>query len=106
MAPPGKRKDKPANLRLVTPESGIYELMKAPETTAERVRRLQLEARALAVEEIERLERALREAGDLAREISAGGDAYPVGARELASRIAEDLPAKAETLRQISVRTL
>jgi hypothetical protein len=94
---------KPA-LTLVTPESGIYELMKTPETTAERVRRLQAEARALAVEEIERLERLLREAGEAAKAIAAGGDAYPVGARELGSRLAEDLPAKAETLRAIALR--
>lgn len=94
---------KPA-LTLVTPESGIYELMKTPETTAERVKRLQAEARALAVEEIERLERLLREAGEAAKAIAAGGDAYPVGARELGSRLAEDLPAKAETLRAIALR--
>lgn len=94
---------KPA-LKLVTPESGIYELMKTPETTAERVKRLQAEARALAVEEIERLERLLREAGEAARAIAGGGDAYPVGARELGSRLADDLPAKAETLRAIAGR--
>ena len=102
----GPRSKDKSNLRLVTPESGIYELMKPPETTAERVKRLQMEARALAVEEIEALERALREAGRIAREISAGGDAYPVGARELATRMAEDLPAKAETLKQIAARSL
>ena len=58
----GPRSKDKTNLRLVTPESGIYELMKTPETTGERVKRLQMEARALAVEEIEALERALREA--------------------------------------------
>lgn len=106
MTRPGSRTKTKSPLRLVTPESGIYELMKPPESTAERVRRLQLEARALAVEEIEALERALHAAARLAREISTGGDAYPVGARELASRIAEDLPAKAETLKQIAARSL
>lgn len=100
------RPDAKSNLRLVTPESGIYDLMRAPETTAERVKRLQAEARALAVEEIERLERLLREAGEAAKAIAAGGDAYPVGARELGSRLAEDLPAKAETLKAIAGRTL
>ena len=98
------RPDNKAALRLVTPESGIYELMKAPETTAERVKRLQAEARALAFEEIERLERLLREAAEAAKMIAAGGDAYPVGARELASRLGEDLPAKAETLKAIAGR--
>ena len=94
------------DLRLVPGDAEIYDLMRKPETTSERVKRLQMEARALAVEEIEALERALREAARLAREISTGGDAYPVGARELASRMAEDLPARAETLKQIAARSL
>lgn len=98
------RPDAKTNLRLVTPESEVYDLMRAPETTAERVKRLQAEARALAVEEIERLEKLLREAGEAAKAISAGGDAYPVGARELASRLGEDLPARAETLKAIALR--
>nr|WP_312127580.1 hypothetical protein [Brevundimonas sp.] len=75
--------------------------MRAPETTAERVKRLQAEARALALEEVERLERVLLEAAKIAREISNGGDAYPVGARELASRLSDDLPSKAETIKAI-----
>ena len=43
------------DLRLVGVESAVYDLMRAPETTAERVKRLQLEAHALALEEIEQL---------------------------------------------------
>lgn len=98
----GPIKDERANLRLVSsPESEVYDLMRAPETTAERVKRLQAEARALALEEVERLERVLLEAAKIAREISNGGDAYPVGARELASRLSEDLPSKAETIKAI-----
>ena len=89
------------NLQLVTPESEIYDLMKAPVTTADRVKRLQLEARGLALEQVEALEKALNEAAAIAREIAEGGDAYPVGARELAGRLASDLPAKAETIRAI-----
>ena len=88
-------------LRVVTPEAEVYELMKTPETTAERVKRLQLEARALAREQVEALERALDSAARMAREIAEGGDAYPVGAREMASRLAEDLPKKAETIKMI-----
>ena len=97
-------KSRRPDLRLVA-EAEVYDLMRKPETTAERVKRLQLEARALALEEIEALEKALNEAARLAGEVAAGGDAYPVGARELASRIAADLPAKAETLRAIASRT-
>lgn len=94
------------DLRLVQAEAEIYDLMRTPETTAERVRRLQLEARALAVEQVEALETVLMKAAALAREIAEGGDAYPVGARELAGRLASDLPSKSETLKAIVSRAL
>lgn len=93
--------DAKPDLRLVAAEAEIYNLMKAPETTAERVKRLQLEAHALALEEVEALEKLLLDAASKARAIADGGDAYPVGARELASRLATDLPNRAETLRTI-----
>lgn len=95
-----------ADLRLVSAESEIYDLMRAPETTSGRVKRLQLEARALAVEQVEALERVLMQASVMAKEIAEGGDAYPVGARELAGRLSSDLPAKAETLKAIVGRIL
>jgi hypothetical protein len=89
------------HLQVVAPEAAVYDLMKTPETTAERVQRLQLEARALAVEQVEQLDALLLQAAAMAREIAQGGDAYPVGAREIASRLAEDLPSKAETMKAI-----
>ncbi|WP_420479486.1 hypothetical protein [Brevundimonas sp. FT23028] len=95
-----------SSLRLVQAEAEIYDLMRQPETTADRVKRLQLEARALAVEQVEALEAALMQAAALAREISEGGDAYPVGAREIAGRLASDLPSKSETLKAIVGRSL
>jgi len=96
----------------VTPEeaapmsgvSAVYDLMRAPESTAERVKRLQAEARALAMEEVEALDRLLMQASAAAKAIADGGDAYPVGAREIASRLSADLPTKAETLRMILSR--
>ena len=100
------RKSASPDLRLVTPESAVYDLMKAPETTADRVKRLQLEARALAAEQVEALEAVLKQAAAMATEIAEGGDAYPVGARELAGRIAADLPLKAETLKAIVGRVI
>lgn len=103
MAKPPPKSHRP-DLRVVA-EAEVYDLMRQPESTADRVKRLQMEARALALEEVELLEKALLEASRLAAEIAAGGDAYPVGARELASRIAADLPAKAETLKAIASRT-
>jgi hypothetical protein len=100
-----KRSPDEPRLRVVNPEAEVYDLMRAPESTAERVKRLQLEARALALEEVEMLEKALLEAARVAREIAEGGDAYPVGAREIASRLVEELPSKAETIRMIVSRT-
>ncbi|MGV8929807.1 MAG: hypothetical protein ACOH1E_08635 [Brevundimonas sp.] len=94
------------DLRLVSAEAEIYDLMRAPATTADRVKRLQMEARALAVEQVESLEALLLQASVLAREIADGGDAYPVGARELAGRLASDLPSKAQTLKAVVSRSL
>ncbi|MBA4805603.1 MAG: hypothetical protein H2038_13215 [Brevundimonas sp.] len=100
-SPPAK-----PDLRLVSSEAAVYDLMRQPESTAERVKRLQLEARALAVEQVEALEKVLLQAAAMAKEIADGGDAYPVGARELASRLNADLPARAETLKAIVGRAL
>ncbi len=86
-------------------DSEIYNLMRKPETTAERVKRLQLEARMLAREQIEALEKQLIAVATQAEEIAMGGDAYPVGARELCRSLIEDMHAKAMTLKAISQRT-
>ncbi len=101
-------KSQPAkpDLRLVSAEAEVYDLMRTPVTTADRVKRLQMEARALAVEQVEALEKLLMQSAAMAREIAEGGDAYPVGARELAGRLASDLPSKAETLKAIVSRSL
>ena len=50
------------------------------------------------------LEKTLLKAAEMARAIADGGDAYPVGVREVASRIAGDLPVKAETIHSIAAR--
>ncbi|KQY87238.1 MULTISPECIES: hypothetical protein [unclassified Brevundimonas] len=94
------------DLRLVAAEAEIYDLMRGPQTTSDRVKRLQMEARALAVEQVEALEKVLMQASAMAEEIAQGGEAYPVGARELAGRLASDLPAKAQTLKAIVGRTI
>lgn len=99
-----KRPPAQPDLRIVSAEAEIYDLMRTPETTADRVRRLQMEARSLAVEQVEVLEKVLLEAARIAKEIADGGDAYPVGAREIAGRLAGDLPTKAETLKVIVSR--
>jgi hypothetical protein len=86
-------------------DSEVYNLMRKPETTAERVKRLQLEARMLAREQIDALETALLAVARQAEEIAMGGDAYPVGAREVCRSLVEDIQAKAMTLAAISQRT-
>jgi len=93
----------PPKLSLVSDE--IYQLDRKPENTAQRVRRLQVEARILAREQIEALERDMLRLADLAREVADGGDAYPVGVRELFSRMAEDLQSRVLTCQALMERT-
>lgn len=90
----------------VVGDAEIYDLMRTPETTSDRVKRLQMEARALALEEVEELARTLKAAADIAGRIASGGDAYPIGAREMASRLSSDLPARADSIRAIVAKTL
>jgi len=106
MMPKTPQTPKKPDLRLVEAESEIYDLMRAPQTTAERVQRLQAEARALAVEQVEALEKLLLDAAAMADEISKGGDAYPVGAREIAARLAEDLPSRVGSIKAIVSRAV
>ncbi|MDO1559774.1 hypothetical protein Q0812_10085 [Brevundimonas sp. 2R-24] len=106
------RPDKPKpQLRVVGepvdlgPEEPLpYALDRKPETVAERVKRLQAEARLLAKEELEGLQLALHEAARRAAEVAQGGEAYPVGAREIARQLEEDLKAKAASLKLLAAR--
>jgi hypothetical protein len=93
--------------KIVTPVAGaaeLYDLGRGPETTSQRVQRLQAEARLLAREEIERLDRELRRVAEQARAVADGGDAYPAGVRELAGRISIDTAQRAEILRALVER--
>jgi hypothetical protein len=78
--------------------------LERPETTADRIRRLQLEARALAHDEVERLCDDLIQLAQRAAEIAQGGDAYPAGVRDMAARLAADLPDRAQGMLSISER--
>jgi hypothetical protein len=69
-----------------------------------RMRQLQFEARALARDQVEALARELGAIASRAAEIAEGGDAYPVGVRELCSRLAEDLPRKNQLLQTLARR--
>ena len=76
------------------------------ETVAERVRRLQAEARMLAKDHIRSLSEQMVAVEQMAAEIADGGDAYPAGVRELAGRLVEDIEARVQTLEAIVSRTL
>lgn len=84
--------------------SELYNLGAAPETTAQRVQRLQHEAHLLAREQVEALEIQLNAVAAMAAEIAQGGEAYPAGVREMAERIAADLPARAQSLQAVLER--
>jgi hypothetical protein len=72
-----------------------------PESPVDRIRRLQAETRSLAREHIEMLAQALSEVSRLSGEIADGGEAYPVGARELSRRLYEETGKQALTLTAI-----
>jgi hypothetical protein len=79
----------------------IYGLERSVETSVQRIRRLQQEAHSLAREHVEDFARDLEAMAVRAAEIAEGGDAYKVGVRELASRIATDLPQTAQSMMAI-----
>lgn len=76
-----------------------------PPPLSERVRLLQMQARALAREHVDALVASLLETQRIADEIAEGGDAYPPGVRDLARRLAEDSAGRAMTLEAIASRT-
>jgi hypothetical protein len=82
----------------------VVSLAQASNSPAERIRRLQWEARVLANEQVEALAADLEALAARALEIAEGGEAYPPGTRELASRIAEELPERAKILLTIQHR--
>jgi hypothetical protein len=86
-------------------KSEVVSLARGADSPAERIRRLQWEARVLAAEQAEAFGADLLALAGRAVEIAEGGEAYPAGVRELASRIAADLPQKAKSLLTILQRT-
>ena len=84
------------DLKVVTPKT---------ESVAERVRRLQAEAKQLAKDHIKALTAAMVEVEHLAAEIADGGDAYAPGVRDVARRLVEDMDSRVQTLEAIVART-
>lgn len=87
-------------------QARIHDLMRAPESRGARIARLQAEARTLAGEHVDSLTRLLAQVVAEADAVADGGSAYPVGVRELALRLAEDLSAKSATLSALRARTV
>lgn len=81
----------------VVPE-GVYRLDRPPETTAERARRRQFEAKMLAREHIGELRLAMDEAMALVLVLTQGGDIYPAGVRDAAARLLVHLESQVQTL--------
>lgn len=76
----------------------------AAETVAQRVRRLQAEAKGAARDHIRHLCQRLIEVEQLGAEISEGGDVYPPGVRDIARRLVEDCEMRVQTLEAIIAR--
>lgn len=75
------------------------------EPLSDRIRRLQAEARGMAREHVASLEQALVSVARLATEIADGGEAYPVGARQMARQLIAECEGRAQTLDAILMRT-
>lgn len=71
---------------------------------AERLRRLQSEARSVASEHLGELSSTLSALTRLSGEIADGGELYPVGARDLSRRLAHESAKHALTLTAILER--
>lgn len=85
-------------------KNGVVEIGRGNDATTWRMRQLQFEARALGREQIEALARDLGVIATRASEVAGGGDAYPVGARELCSRLADELPSRVQLLLTLARR--
>ena len=77
----------------------------ANEPLTARIRRLQAEARAMAIEHVKMLETSIVETAKLAEEIAEGGDAYPVGVREMARQMVADCESRLLGIQAIVHRT-
>ena len=64
------------------------------ESLTARIRRLQEEARGMAREHVAQLEASIAETARLAGEVAEGGDAYPVGVREMARQMIADCESR------------
>lgn len=71
---------------------------------AQRVIRLQAEAKALAGEHIAELLKAMGQVHALSAEIAKGGDVYSPGVRDLCRKQAEEMAGRAQNIASLSGR--
>jgi len=88
----------------VAEHSEVYDFGRGPDTVADRVKRLQEEAKLLAREEIEAFENQIIATAAMAETIAKGGDAYPVGVRAMAEQLSEELHLRAQSMKAIMER--
>jgi hypothetical protein len=89
----------------VVADNDLKTVLPKAETVAQRVQRLQMEARQLGKDHVKSFTNAMLELEQLAAEIAEGGDAYPPGIRDIARRLAEDLDSRVQTVEAISARS-
>ena len=87
----------PSHLNVVTPSF--------QESPSNRAKRLLAEAKAAALEHVTALETSMEAVASLSADIAYGGDAYPVGVRELSRQLADDIVSRLQTLNAIINRT-
>jgi hypothetical protein len=91
-----------SHLKLV--DGGIYQIGGEPKCTAERVRELQQQARLLAREQVEEFQAALVHLGAMAKAVAEAGEVVPTGVREMAGRLATELPDRAQQMQPLVER--
>ena len=74
------------------------------ESLGARATRLQAEAKQVAKDHIASLSAAMREVSALADEVSQGGDIYPAGVKDAATRLIKDMLDRAESIDAIVAR--
>ena len=88
----------------VVTDNNLKTAFPMPETVAQKVRRLQAEARQLAKDHVKAFTDAMTDLESLAAEIADGGEAYSPGIRDIARRLAEDLDSRVQTVEAIAAR--
>ena len=74
------------------------------ETAADRLRRLKLEMKAAALDEVRDLEAAMDHLIEIAGDISSAGDVFPCGVLERCRGLVEEVTASREAIRLLMLR--